>query len=241
MHAACSKCQAKLLHDVLCLSVQCWVNRPLSEDEDEQLQSVMGLAGHLAPALPLLAYELKASSEQLFFLHGLSEPGPIPALDKLAGSRYLQQAAGDEAGGWGPNPRQLLTPAEHARVLRAWPKTPTQAACMRQRLCSQVDVAPCPVAADVVGQHETTLAGLVADSLGSEDTPAYPLRVSEDATPLAQDMHKELAGSWKEYHQLPTRRLKLTHAQTAAIIRDRLVRWCFVLHCCVHLGTCFAH
>ncbi len=183
-------------------SPQCWVNRPLNDDEVQQLHTIGALGGHLAAALPLLAHELHLSSLQLHHLYPDKEERLVPTLEEDACTRYLLQAASG-TGGWGPNPGQQLTQGELQRVMHM--RLPAQPVPMWRRLgqCPLVELPPCPIKGSVVKEHEARLAALVVPgrAQGPQSRAPYPLSSASGgkaATPLGQEMHDELSSSWDE-------------------------------------------
>lgn len=213
---------------------QSWGTRPLSAAEDQQLQRAADLGGYLCSALPLVAHELRASAAQLSFLYGGMQQkrqiaSPSDYLDPDLAIRYGCAAA---AGGWwgGANPRALLTPGEHRRLLHVQvaPSGPPTAATsaqawpFRRGLAPLIDVPSCPVAAGVVVDYEAALAQLVVQPMPANTAsspPAYPLAPdtgagepvtrwfkhaerAHEASTLESAMHAELAASWAAHHVL---------------------------------------
>ncbi len=212
---------------------QCWGNGPLTPDELVQLRSVGRLGAHLAPQLLLLIHEREDTAWQLRHLRvaegraGATEPQRAPLLDTDAAAAYeatvrepvaaVASAAGgvgDGGGaggrawvsaGWGPNPRQLLTPGEEERVLGTcyrglggdgnsgsgvgWSGLGAPS-WMRKGQFGAVEVQEqLPVEVGFVGEAEVELEGLVEGPPGGAATgkgaqrgrgggglPAYPLR-----------------------------------------------------------------
>ncbi|KXZ49831.1 hypothetical protein GPECTOR_19g282 [Gonium pectorale] len=171
----------------------CWRNRPFSASELAQLRSAASLGGHLAPALRLLAHELEASACALSHLHEAStrqQSGTGPALDADAGACYVQEARRVLApGGWGPNPRQLLTAGELSRAVGALPSAHSAPAWKRLGQYGAVPVTePFPVPDTFVAETEDALCRLVvAPPAARRDgrTPPYPLEEEPAAPPGA--------------------------------------------------------
>lgn len=206
---------------------QCWTNRPLPAHPLAQLRRLAALGGNLAPALPLLAHELEASTQQLSFLPWASTglaggarnevQAVLEPLHKDALTWYTQQAALC-TGPWGANPRHQLTGGEHVRLLgQPQPLPPPQPDCLRRKLCAPTSVQPCPVAYNIVANYEQALAKLVIEppaaaaaaaaaataTAASPAIPLYPLRPLNPGKPLEVEMHRELKASWDLHHALP--------------------------------------
>lgn len=168
---------------------QCWGNRPLSAMDLEQLDSVSRLGGHLAPALHLLAHELRLSVwevQELYPKQGDSrrrpcyDPGAATLYEHELKGGDSRTASAAEAGlAWWQrpqpaNPRQLLTPGEQERVLGSR----TGSNCGDKNL-AVLDVAePLPVPEYYVPSAEQQLAHLVAAAGAASQPQAqpYPLR-----------------------------------------------------------------
>jgi hypothetical protein len=87
----------------------------------------------------------------------------------------------------------------------------------RLHLCEDIQVPPCPVAADVVPAMEALLQQLVAaaaavpgsppaPSTPDSQLPPYPLRTGSGEgadIPLERRMHAELEDSWRVHHCTP--------------------------------------
>ncbi|PNH10973.1 hypothetical protein TSOC_002217 [Tetrabaena socialis] len=215
---------------------QCWGNRPLAAEDLAQLRSVGRLGGHLVPALRLLAHEREASACQLGALHAsvaaASSPAParaaertddaatLPALDADAAGAYeLQGSTAPGArgrGGWGANPRLLLTRSEEECVLGLQHGAAARPPWLRMGQYGAVRLdEPFPVGADFVTQTEAQLSGLVQQpAAAASPYPPYPLArgtvaggssaaAAAACTPLEAEMHDELAASWAAHHEWP--------------------------------------
>ena len=106
----------------------------------------------------------------------------------------------------------------------------------RLRLYDEIQVPPCPVAADVVPAMEAWLLQLVAaaavpgsppaPSTPDSQLPPYPLRVGSGEgadIPLERRMHAELEDSWRVHHRtavattiVPGTQQSLLRAQASA-------------------------
>lgn len=158
---------------------QSWSSQPLSKQDVQHLHAAAALAGHLAPALRLLAAELEASACLLQHLHAAgdtSTPSQTASTTTPtscqasadAASEYKLQALQVLPGGWTLNPRLCLTPDEEAKLLGTsslakgafkspdWRKLPG--------MFTPVDasVPECPVAAGFVQECEQQLQRLVS-------------------------------------------------------------------------------
>ncbi|GLC35571.1 thioredoxin-disulfide reductase [Pleodorina starrii] len=179
---------------------QCWTDRPLGGGSDgsalAQLRSVGDLGGHLVPALRLMAREVEASTSQIRHLHeatataaamqldGAATVADAVVADADAGMSYLQErGAVLSPGGWGPNPRGLLTANEERRTLggaAAAASRQPPPSWRRQRHYKAIEVGEAlPVSGRYLRKVEERLSGLVVKTLS---------------------MHRELAGSWAEHH-----------------------------------------
>lgn len=170
---------------------QSWVSRPLSSEELQHISNTAALAGHLVPALRLVAADLQHSAVQLQHLYVpaagpgsaaaafAGQPAPVSA---DAGSEYQLQVAQGVPGGWGLCPRMHLTAEEETRMLgssiqapakatQAWRLLPNQFAAVdvraagasagSQAAAAAAEVPPCPVASAYVSQCEQQLQQLV--------------------------------------------------------------------------------
>ncbi|GIL51275.1 hypothetical protein Vafri_7114, partial [Volvox africanus] len=162
---------------------QCWSDRPLSTEALRQLRSVDQLGGHLTPGLRLLARELEASAEQLRLLHeateGTSSPG-IGVSDADAGTSYFQERQSIlQPGGWGPNPRGLLTASEERRTLGVVVGRMPAPLWLRLGHYKRIEVPePLPVDSGyVVGVEQQLSAMVMGPEADSRKTipPPYPL------------------------------------------------------------------
>jgi hypothetical protein len=188
---------------------QSWVNRPLAADEEAQLQKVADLGAHLAPALPLLVYDLQLSATQLGFLHeavsgagqhGVSEGSSHcnaeqPELDPDCLTAYRQHHRGPAAG----NLHQAVTAGEERHLLGQEATKQPIPNWKRRGLYTPIDIPVCPVQADIAA-YETQLNGLVVFQSLFRKPPAYPL--TANGTPLEQEMHAELKQSWSAHHRM---------------------------------------
>lgn len=197
---------------------QCWGTRPLGPAGPQQLADIARLGGHMAAGLRLLSFELLASASQLNDLHfpdGAPEHAEPPVADPDWGPAYLQECRLSQAGGSGGNPRLLLTPGEERRAMGVLRPSAAAPLWQRLRLYDEIQVPPCPVAADVVPAMEARLLQLVAaaaavpgsppaPSTPDSQLPPYPLRVGSGEgahIPLERRMHAELEDSWRVHHR----------------------------------------
>ncbi|GLI61981.1 hypothetical protein VaNZ11_004547, partial [Volvox africanus] len=170
---------------------QCWSDRPLSTEALRQLRSVDRLGGHLIPGLRLLARDVEGSAGQLRLLHEVTEgtrPAPEDAdsatsprvSDADAGTSYFQERQSIlQSGGWGPNPRGLLTASEECRALGMSVGRMPVPAWLRLGHYKRIEVPePIPVDSGYVVAVEQQLSALVvgpeADSRKTIPPP-YPL------------------------------------------------------------------
>ncbi|GLC49187.1 thioredoxin-disulfide reductase [Pleodorina starrii] len=178
---------------------QCWTDRPLGGGSDgsalAQLRSVGDLGGHLVPALRLMAREVEASASQVRHLHEATATAAAMQLDGAdvvadavvgdadAGTSYLQErGAVLLPGGWGPNPRGLLTANEERRTLGGAPAASTRRQpppeWRRRGLYRAIEVAEAlPVSGSYLGKVEERLSGLVVKTASGirDSAPPYPL------------------------------------------------------------------
>ncbi len=200
---------------------QCWSNRPLGMLEVQQLEDINNLGRFAAPGLPLLTYDLHASSIQLLTLHypyeevwlAREESKVAPALNPDDATAYLLYSSRSRQLGGG-NPRLLLTLGEEKRVLEAQKPPLETPSWMRMGQYKAIEVPACPVESYIVSNLEQKLCALVQKApaqdgaLATLEVPKYPLGTA-GSTPLEKDMHNELGASWEAYH---------TEAGTAEVI-----------------------
>ncbi|GAB4822814.1 hypothetical protein N2152v2_009860 [Parachlorella kessleri] len=216
---------------------EAWGTKPLSKAELEQLRSTAQLGGHMAAGLRLLAYEVQASASQLNALHfpdGAPECALMPACNPDWRLAYLQEHSAAAAQATGLNPRLKLTAGEEQRTLchHAGPPPPPPL-WKRLKHYQPVDVPCCPVPQALVADMEAKLCQLVQRGIpraattaagGAATTtlierPAYPLLAGAATsagaapTPLEQEMHDELADSWRAHHSMHATAGVLPHAR----------------------------
>jgi hypothetical protein len=180
------------------------VNRPLTADEEAQLQKVADLGGHLAPALPLLVYGAQLSAAQLGFLHEAESITPQASscsskqvtIEPDCLTAYHQQHARIP----GALQRLALSAGEEQHVLGTLLTLAPVPDWKRRGHYVPIDIPACPVQVDI-SAYEQQLNQLVSYRPGPSNAPAYPLAVS--GTALEQDMHAMLKGSWEVFHTQP--------------------------------------
>lgn len=190
---------------------RCFVNHPLSHDDQHQLLEVLlGLAGS-NPALALLCGDLFESSVRLHFLHSQSTQPVMPP--GVAGT--LADAATAYRGALPWNIRRRLTASEESRILGG--RVPGSRALNPTRDLEECDLQPCPISGKRVQAAEDALLrtrdifasrscadGTVAVAPSSEvQSPPYPLQKPRKADALTRDMHGELKLSWGAHQLCP--------------------------------------
>lgn len=232
---------------------QCWVDRPLTLQESEQLSDITLLGGHLVPALRLLVHELAYSSTQLNHLHITDKPvtSPLdaacPAAD--ACSAYLQQV--EFAHHSFLNLHMLLTPGEETRMLRTSHTADSSPDWLRLGHHKQIEVGASPVEVGIIKSVESQLIDcvVVEQSFSRMVASPYPLwikspiigvgisegKVSQSSSSgggggglvmsLEEEMHLELKDSWHAFHSSPTARHVVKG--TEEVILDKQVCYTF--------------
>ena len=220
---------------------QCWCNRPLTEEESSQLSSVGRLGGHLSAGLRLLVHELHTSAGQLGFLYSSAlEGSSAPALESDAASCYMQDIEQMHATGL-RNSRLTLTVGEEERVLSWRPSFGiSPPAWLRQGLYSEIEVPPFPVNASIITDTENKLSSFVQRGVLSNVARPYPLciqSVSEEVTPLEQEMHAELRSSW-EAHCATSAPVSVNPSAQAFVVSSQV--WCLET-CLIIMLTAYGH
>jgi hypothetical protein len=204
-----------------CWGVQCFTNRPLTEEELKHLQTVHDLAGHLLPALPLAAQDLDANAFGLASIH--EQMGRTKSTLRLKKGHpdlltCYTHFAEKSVSGFHRDSRSLLTPAEEWQVLGEFHNVARRPLPPRLRSEQLFEVLPPPTFCDAAGatvrlddlvkKCEDLLVGLVdqKSAVGTTMGAEYPLRSNQDASErvsdLSEDMHKELKESWMLHQQI---------------------------------------
>lgn len=169
---------------------QSWSNQPLQPAEINHLRSIAVMAGHLAPALRILTYEMEASSRQLQHLYNhtpaVAATAVRPALGCYAAPEYQQLASSKLPGDRGVSNRQLLTPLEAQRVLQT---------------SSLGTAASATGSSKWLKKHGTVLL----------DVPPCPIDAADTVTDMAYLSAKHGYVVWLQTHRLLVRRFHSTH------------------------------
>jgi hypothetical protein len=174
---------------------KCWLNRPLTDEENHNLQC---LKSHCldAPCLAMLCYELESSSINLSFLHETYTRETSVSLDGDAVTLYEAQ---DRR--W--NHRQILTKQEASWVLQ---KPGHRKVKLLDIVHAYIDIPACAVEESIVRSLECDIGKLVC-LVPASDIPEFPLAETQ-RTALAQYKITAIRESFEAFHSLPKKHLK---------------------------------
>lgn len=189
---------------------QCWVNRPLSDDEYYCLENLKALCRGKSPTLSLLCHDLKRSSDECRFLHVPCDPENRSITDK----ENLEFAESATAYNYfvshlqHVNPRLLLKSAESQRILGFCPRpflSTTSRLNGKNSLSttrlngknSLYDIGPCPIdSKDVKAFHKSITSLWYEEKKKNYATTKFPLK-NISATNLGNKVYEELEESWR--------------------------------------------
>eukprot|EP00878_Enallax_costatus_P005957 GHUV01006249.1.p1 GENE.GHUV01006249.1~~GHUV01006249.1.p1 ORF type:complete len:2036 (+),score=737.34 GHUV01006249.1:1069-7176(+) len=154
---------------------QSWVNRPLSPEEVQHLETAAACAGHLAPALRLLVVELQGSASQLQHLYDLAGAGGEDSgttsssksvvIKPEAAVEYRLQAMKVLPGGWPLHRKLRLSSDVEVQVMGASSTAAASSMPAWKRLgqfhAIDASVPRCPVSPAYVEECEARLRNLV--------------------------------------------------------------------------------
>ena len=193
----------------------CWVNRPLTSEEEINLQLLDRVCGYVCPALKLLCHYLAQSSRELHFLH-LMDPGSVMTDNDAQDSILEYQTNGNVL-----NFRQLLTPVEEMSVFNKSVRMPFSPNRSTVAKSGNIDIDPFPIQECVVSQAMQQLGVLLKSSCVTSAPPdpqVFPLSAGIADCPIGRDALNQIKESWDAYHQLEHTFFK-TEKQTQLIAR----------------------
>ncbi len=181
---------------------RCYVDRPLSERENEQLGSVEVFRWK-SPALYLLCAYLLKSSQQFEFLRALSSPSASSSISQSfqdCASEYFEYCSTPY-----PNFRLLLTVEEEKRLFgtERRRRVPFHAVSQQEPLLALHEL---PVPLSYPDEQEKLLAAMISKSKPlHRDIPPCPVHApaATDGNALERYMMEELQTSWDIFHRLP--------------------------------------
>eukprot|EP01050_Picozoa_sp_SAG11_P004954 SAG11_NODE_331_length_10659_cov_4.512689_3_plen_733_part_00 len=185
----------------LALLRQCWVDRPFTSAEHEQLRCVMKF-DQLTPALALLGSELDLSARRLDFLRPetADNAGENPHLpvDKRAAAEYRL--------------RKQASQLNHAALLSHDEEQYSSSTAVHRQMkrgCSPIKCTldvPSFATKGTRCSVESELAGMLLNQTTSSSVPEFPLP-GIGGSRLGTMMTQDLKASWEAHHQLETPKL----------------------------------